>query len=112
MSGAALLIVIVGLAVVWIVFVRPSRRRQTAQMDALRNVAPGTEIVTAGGIFGTVRDVDEDELTVEIAPGTTVRLARRAVAAIIPEDQPEEDDEASEPEEVAASPSSMGENRS
>ena len=112
MSGAALLIVIVGLAVVWIVFVRPSRRRQTAQMEALQNVAPGTEIVTAGGIFGTVRDVDEDELTVEIAPGTTVRLARRAVAAIIPDDEPEEDVEDAEQEEVTASPRSMGEDGS
>jgi preprotein translocase subunit YajC len=111
-SGAALLIVIVGLAVVWIVFIRPSRRRQLAQMEALQNVEPGSEIVTAGGIFGTVRDVDEDELTVEIAPGTTVRLARRAVAAVIPEDEPEADDDVPESEEVAASPRSMGEDGS
>jgi preprotein translocase subunit YajC len=101
-------IVVVGLVLIWIVFVRPARRRQVAQMEALQNVQPGTEIVTAGGIFGTVRDVDEDELTVEIAPGTTVRLARRAVAAVIPEEEEDADD----PDKIAAGTISTGKNPS
>jgi len=44
-------------------------------------------VLTAGGLYGTIREVDEEEVRVEIAPGTVVRLARRAVAAVIePED--------------------------
>jgi len=56
----------------------------------LDNVAPGDEILTAGGFYGFVRAVDDDQLTVEIAPGTNIRLARRAVAAVIPPDEEDE----------------------
>ncbi|MGZ4384882.1 MAG: preprotein translocase subunit YajC [Gaiellaceae bacterium] len=42
---------------------------------------PGGEVVTAGGIIGTVRSIaDREELRVEIAPEVEVRLARKAVA--------------------------------
>ncbi len=45
----------------------------------------GEEIITAGGIFGHVREAhDEDELLVEVAPNVRLRVARRAVAAVIP----------------------------
>jgi hypothetical protein len=43
--------------------------------------------------------VDDDDLMLEIAPGTQVRIARRAVAAVVPPD--EEEDEEGE-EETAA----------
>ena len=45
----------------------------------------GDEILTAGGLYGHVRALgEEDDLVVEIAPGTEVRVARRAVAGIVP----------------------------
>jgi preprotein translocase subunit YajC len=45
-----------------------------------------------GGIYGTVLELQgEDELVVEIAPETQVRVARRAVAAVLP---PEDEQEA------------------
>jgi preprotein translocase YajC subunit len=45
-------------------------------------IEEGDEIITAGGIHGTVRESQEAELRVEIAPGTVVTLDRRAVAAV------------------------------
>ena len=60
-------------------------------MDGLR---VGDEILTLGGIFGRVQQIDEDEVTVEIAPGTSVRMARRAIAAIMGPDESEADEEA------------------
>ena len=97
---AILILIVVFFALMWILFIRPQRRRQLAQQQMLLEVAPGVEILTAGGLYGTVRGVDGDELTVEIAPGTNVRLARRAVAGVIPPDEPEEPGE-TEPEDVA-----------
>ena len=40
----------------------------------------GKEIVTAGGLYGTITAVDGDEVRVEIADGLEVRIAKRAVA--------------------------------
>ena len=94
MTQGSLIILVVGFALVWIVFIRPQKRRQLAQRQLLEDVSPGTEILTAGGVYGTVRGVDEDEITVEIAPGTNIRLARRAIAAVIPPEEPEELEEA------------------
>jgi preprotein translocase subunit YajC len=72
----------------------------------IQNIEVGDEIVTAGGLFGHVQSVADDELLVEIAPGTKVRIARRAVAGIVgPEEEDEEEleaGEAPEPEHEAA----------
>jgi preprotein translocase subunit YajC len=58
----------------------------------------GDEIVTAGGLYGFVTAVGEDELEVEIAPDVVVRVATRAVAGVMADDD-EEADEDDEPEE-------------
>ena|SRR5438067_12968360 len=85
------LIVIVALfGLMWLLLIRPQRRRQTEQRQMLSNLQVGDEIVTAGGIYGRIEDVDESDVTVEIAPGTRVRVARRAVAGIVTEEEDEE----------------------
>jgi len=90
-----LIIIVVLVALFWLLLIRPQRRRQAEQKALIQNIEVGDEIVTAGGLFGHVKSVADDELLVEIAPGTSVRIARRAVAGIVgPED--EEDEEAEE----------------
>jgi preprotein translocase subunit YajC len=90
--------IVLVLVLVWLVLLRPQRRRQTAQEDMLASLRAGDEIVTAGGLYGTIHALRDDVLDVEIAPGTTVRVARRAVAARIePEDDEELEETADEP---------------
>jgi len=81
----------------WLLLIRPQRRKQQEQQDLLSNLQVGDEIVTAGGIYGTIAEVDDDDVTVEIAPGTNVRMAKRAVAGILTEE--EEDEEYEEEDE-------------
>jgi preprotein translocase subunit YajC len=87
------LIVLVALfALFWLFVIKPQRRRMQAQRELHSAVAVGDEIVTMGGLLGYVRAVDEEDdlLHVEIAPGTTVRVARRGVAAVISPDKSEQ----------------------
>ena len=70
------------LALGWLFLVLPSRRRQRAHQAMQDEIETGDEIITAGGIHGVVREAGEDELRLEIAPGTVVTLDRRAVAAV------------------------------
>jgi preprotein translocase subunit YajC len=65
-------------------------------MQMQDTIEPGDEIVTAGGLYGFVSAVGEDELEVEIAPGTVVRVATRAVAGVIGADEDEDGDELTE----------------
>jgi len=95
------LIIIVGLLLLmWVLMVRPQRRKQAHQQEMLDNLASGDEILTAGGFYGTVRSVDGDDVHVEIAPGTEVRIAKRAVAAIIPPESEEGEVEELEEEDA------------
>ena len=86
MSILVVLVLIALLVLFWFVWVVPQRRRQRRQVEDLVRLIellqPGDEIITAGGMHGTVRAVEDEELMVEIAPGVEVRLDRRAVAAV------------------------------
>jgi preprotein translocase subunit YajC len=90
----AYIFVLALLALVWFMLIRPQRRRQQEAQRLLETIGVGKEIVTAGGLFGTVTAVEGDEVRVEIAEGVEVRLAKRAVAGVVSEDEePEEEPE-------------------
>jgi preprotein translocase subunit YajC len=89
------LIIIVAFLLLWLIVVRPQRKRQSQQQRMLQDIHVGDEVLTAGGIYGKVSRLADDEVTVEIAPHTEVRVARRAIAGITSEPQPGEP----EPEE-------------
>jgi preprotein translocase subunit YajC len=74
----------------WFLVIRPQRKRQQAQRQIMDDLSPGQEILTAGGLYGTVQSlIGDDEVRVEIAPDVYVRVARGAIAAVLTE----EDDE-------------------
>ena len=50
------------------------------QRDLLGTLSKGDQVVTVGGVYGTVVALDGDEVRVEIAPDVVVRVARRAIA--------------------------------
>ena len=57
------------------------------------------EIITTGGVFGTVVGLDDDTLDVRIADGVVVKLARGAIAQRILPDEPAADLDATETED-------------
>jgi preprotein translocase subunit YajC len=83
--------IIVILILMWFLLIRPQRRRQVDSQRLLDSLSVGQEIVTAGGLYGTIRELDEDEARIEIAEGVEVRVAKRAIAAVLSEDEPEDD---------------------
>ncbi|MQB00058.1 MAG: preprotein translocase subunit YajC [Actinobacteria bacterium] len=73
--------------------IRPQKRRVQAHQRLVRSIDVGDEVITAGGILGTVRAVRDDELEVEIAPGTVIRLLKTSISRKLNEDEPEEDED-------------------
>jgi preprotein translocase subunit YajC len=98
-GGGFFFIIIIAFLLLWLIVVRPQRKRQNQQRALVNELQVGDEVLTAGGIYGTVSRLDGDEVTVEIAPRTEVRVARRAIAGVIHEP---EDEEAAEHEDSAA----------
>jgi preprotein translocase subunit YajC len=76
----------------YFLLIRPQRNRQRQQQALLSALEVGDEVMTSGGIFGTIIEIDEDEgvLIVEIAPGTRVRMMRQGIAQRFVEDEADE----------------------
>ena len=72
------------IAVFWFVLIRPQRRRQAAHQSLISSNGVGDEVITAGGVFGKVQSIADDHIVLEIAPGTNIRLAKEAVANVLP----------------------------
>ena len=96
-----LIIIVVLFAAMWLFLIRPQRRRQVEQARLQDSIAAGDEILTAGGVYGTVRAIEEDVVQVEVAPGTVIKLDRRAVATVVQEPEPEAEIEP-EPDDPAS----------
>jgi preprotein translocase subunit YajC len=85
----------------YFVMIRPQKRRMQAQRELLNQLEVGDEVVTAGGIFGTIVDIDDDDdvITVTIAPGTNIRMLRGGISRrLVDEEDTYEDDENDENE--------------
>jgi preprotein translocase subunit YajC len=86
----AYIFILVLLAIVWFFLIRPRQRQMRAQQQQVASLHVGDEIVTAGGLYGTVKSVEDDELHLEIASDVVVRVAKRAVAAVLTENDADE----------------------
>jgi preprotein translocase subunit YajC len=91
-----LLIIVLLFGALYFLMIRPQRAKVQAQQRLLNTVEVGDEVLTVGGIYGIVQELEPDEdggdLVVEIADGIHVRVARKALATIVkPEDDDEED---------------------
>lgn len=97
-----LIFLVFGFALVWLFILMPQRRRQSSHQRMMDELKPGDYIVTAGGLYGTVTEIGGDDLGLEIAPDVEVRVAKRAIGAVIPPDEIEEveEEEAEEPAET------------
>jgi preprotein translocase subunit YajC len=94
----SLLIFLALLAVVmYVLLIRPQRQRQRQHQAMIERAGVGEDILTTGGIYGTVVEADDDDIVVEIAEGVRVHMTRRGVAAVLP---PEEEEEEEEEEDV------------
>ena len=71
----------------------PQRRMRKEQAAMLEQLAPGAEVMTHGGLYGTVVEIVDDVVVLETAPGVTMRWATRAIARVV-EPLPTEEDAA------------------
>src|SRR5271156_4257050 len=92
-SYTLLLLIVLVFAGFYFLMIRPQRRRQQqAQQKKQSTATPGARVRTVGGMYGTITEVDGDDLIVEIAPGVEVRYLKRAIAEVLEPGEPEPDE--------------------
>jgi preprotein translocase subunit YajC len=74
----------------YFLLILPRRRMRQDQLKMRTDLGPGDEVITVGGIIGTIRAVEDDEVQLEIAPELVVRVVRRGVAGRLAAPEPDE----------------------
>ena len=102
---AGLLPLVLILLVFWFLIIRPQRRRQQQLSATQSSLGIGSEVMLTSGIFGSVVSLEDETIHLEIAPGTTVKVARQAVVRVV-DPRPDEptDGPAQAPTDTAADP--------
>ena len=77
-----LLMIVVLFAVMYFMMIRPQQKRRRDAQQMQSTLGPGSEVVTIGGMHGTVVETDAETITLEAAPGVHVRFARQAIARV------------------------------
>ena len=89
-----LLMMVVLFALMWFLLIRPQQRKTREQQALLSSLAEGQEVMTAGGLYGTIVEVDIEEVVLEIAPGVQVRNDKRAIVNVFEAEEVAEEAEA------------------
>jgi preprotein translocase subunit YajC len=77
-------------AIFYFLLIRPQQRRVRQQRELVESLDVGDEVITIGGILGTIRSLDDDEVRLEVSPGTEIRMVKSAVARkFVPEQMDE-----------------------
>jgi len=79
-SFLPILLILVVLGAIYFTFSRRTRARQAQQMSSA--LVPGQPVRTTSGMYGTVSSVEGDDVIVEVHPGVTIRMMKRAVVPI------------------------------
>ncbi len=66
-------------ALLWVLFIRPQQRRVRGHQQLIAALEPGDQVVLTAGIYGRIVDLGPEDMTVEVAPGIELRVARQAV---------------------------------
>lgn len=113
-GGGGLLVTLLPLVllfgVLYLLMIRPQQRRRREVQELQSRLGPGDEVVTIGGLYGTIVDADDETVTLEISPEVYARYSRPAIARVIAsaEDEEEEEEEFEEFEEQAEQSEATG----
>ena len=83
-GGTSILPMIIFLVIIfglfYFVMVRPQPRKQKEHETLVQELQKGDRVITAGGIYGTIDSISEDNIVIKVESGATIRVARGSVA--------------------------------
>jgi preprotein translocase subunit YajC len=101
-QASSLIFLVFLVAIFYFMLIRPQKRRVQQHKSLMDSLEVGDEIVTIGGLYGTIASLSDDDLELDVAEGTTMRFVKTSVARkvvapdeddLAPEEQEEEEEE-------------------
>ena len=70
-------------AAMWFLLIAPQRKKQKQHQKMLTELKSGDEIITAGGVYGTITNVKDDRFSLRVGDGTKVEINKAFVHAVV-----------------------------
>ncbi|MBT8225930.1 MAG: preprotein translocase subunit YajC [Dactylosporangium sp.] len=70
-------------AVLYFLMIRPQQRRSRRLAEMQASIGVGDEVVTVGGLYGTIQSVDDETVMLEITPEVVARYARASISRVV-----------------------------
>jgi preprotein translocase subunit YajC len=71
----------------YFLLIRPQRQQARRHTDMLDQLKVGDEVITSGGIYGEVTELDAERVMLEIDDDVRIAVARRAIASVVPPEE-------------------------
>jgi preprotein translocase subunit YajC len=91
--------ILVFFGIFYFLAIRPQRRQKQQHQEMVTMLKKGDEVVTIGGMFGTITAIGDDWVELEVAKRTRVRYLKRAISSITSINEDEDEDEYIEAED-------------
>lgn len=92
-GGGSMLTMLLPLVLIGVVFyfliLRPQKKQRQQASEMQSQLVPGSEVMVSGGIYATVRSLEDDKAEVEISPGVTMTIARQAIVRVVQPEVPD-----------------------
>jgi len=71
-------------AAFYFLLIRPQQKRQKTHNQMVNGLSPGDDVLTAGGILGTVTAVSDHYITLRIADNVEIKIQKSTISAVVP----------------------------
>ncbi len=75
--------IIATFAILYFLLIRPQQKQQRQTQEMLKHLRKGDEVVTSGGIYGKIMDIDEHVVELKVAEGTKIKVERGRIGRIV-----------------------------
>ena len=71
-------------AIIYFMFMRPQKKRQKAREELIKQAEKGDKVITASGIHGTVAQVEDTTVLLQVSDNTKIRIEKTSLGTVIP----------------------------
>lgn len=67
--------------IMYFFMIRPQNKKQKEIANFRKNLEVGQEVITAGGIYGKIKEIEDNTVVLEIASGVKIKIDRNSIFA-------------------------------
>ena len=78
-GGMMILMMVAIFAIMWLFMIRPQQKKQKEMQKFRQSLQSGDKVITAGGIYGTIKEVKDAYILLEVDKGTDIRVDKSMI---------------------------------